>query len=170
MEKSDRKRSPQENKRLSYERDCINQYGENNKSSRKSIRRFKAASNRAGRRGVNKALQSLEHAPDEAAHETSLLEAEHLAIKPRQTKVPDAPLKEVVPYRTRVTARWASALKPVFKELGEAGITSPRTILVELHRRRIVAPHGTKWTPWLIYLGLKSLGIKNPWGWSGKFD
>jgi hypothetical protein len=88
MNKSVRKRSPQENKKLSYERDCINQYGENDKAARKAVRRFKAASNRAGRRGVNKALQGLEHVPDDVTHETALFEAEHLALKPKKRKYP----------------------------------------------------------------------------------
>ncbi|MBA1154959.1 hypothetical protein [Microvirga mediterraneensis] len=170
MNKSDRKRSPQENKRLSYERDCVNQYGENDKAARKAVRRFKAASNRTGRRGVNQALQGLERAPDDVGHETSLFEAEHLALKPRKTKVPATPLNEVVPYRTRVTVTWASALKPIFKELGEVGVTSPHLIVMELDRRRIIAPHGRPWTPWLVHQGLKSLGIKHPWEWNGQLD
>ena len=36
------RRSPKEKKRLSYERDRVNTYGENDKGSRKSIRRNKA--------------------------------------------------------------------------------------------------------------------------------
>jgi len=170
MNKSDRRRSPQENKRLSYERDCVNQYGENDKAARKAVRRFKAASNRAGRRGVSQALHGLEHAPEEIAHDTALFKAEHLALKPRQTKVSATPLKEVVPYRTRVTVKWASALKPIFQELGEAGVTSPHAIVMELDRRRIIAPHGKPWTSWLVYQGLKSLGIKHPWEWNGQLD
>ncbi|SCY23938.1 hypothetical protein [Microvirga guangxiensis] len=168
MNKLDRRRSPQENKKLSYERDCSNQYGENDKAARKAVRRFKAASNRAGRRGVNRALHGLEHAPDEMAHEIALFEAEHMALKPKQTKVPDAPLKDVVPYRMRARIKWATALRPIFKECGETGITSPHLLVMELERRRISAPYGKTWTPWLVHQALRSLGVKYPWEWDGK--
>ncbi len=46
---SSRPRSPAEKKRLSYERDGRNTYGETDKGSRKSIPRFKAKSNRKAR-------------------------------------------------------------------------------------------------------------------------
>jgi hypothetical protein len=91
-------------------------------------------------------------------------------LKPRKTKVPAVPLKKVVPYRTRMTTKWASALKSIFKEIGEAGITSPHAIVMEFDRRRIVAPQGKAWTPWLVHQGLRSLGVKYPWEWSGKLD
>ena len=39
--------TPAEKKRLSYERDGRNTYGQSNKASRKAIPRFKAASKRA---------------------------------------------------------------------------------------------------------------------------
>ena len=42
--------SPQEKKRLSYERDCVNVYGANDKASRKNIPKMKARSNRKLRR------------------------------------------------------------------------------------------------------------------------
>jgi|GEM_PF-3036003 len=44
-----RPRSPDEKKRLSYERDGRNTYGETDKGSRKSIPRFKAKSHRKAR-------------------------------------------------------------------------------------------------------------------------
>lgn len=170
MNKSDRKRSPQENKRLSYERDCINQYGENDKSSRKAIRRFKAASNRLSRRGVNRALQGLEQAPEEGVHENALLEAEHLALRPRKVKEPDTPLKDIVPYKERAAAHWSGRLKPLFKELGEPGVTSLLDISIELERRRLPTPHGGSWSVRLVRRALMGLGVKRPWMWSGKLD
>ncbi len=48
-QKTREERSPQVDKTLSYERDCRDGYGENNKSKRKAILKFKAASNRQGR-------------------------------------------------------------------------------------------------------------------------
>jgi len=170
MNKSDRKRSPQENKRLSYERDCINRYGENDKSSRKAIRRFKAASNRVSRRGVNQTLQGLEQAPEEAAHETALLEAEHLALRPRKVKRPDTRLKDVVPYKARAAANWASTLRSTFEEFGETGLTSLPNIASELERRRIATPHGKQWSAWLVQRALMGLGVKRPWEWNGRLD
>ncbi|MFE2009824.1 hypothetical protein [Streptomyces sp. NPDC059491] len=44
------RRTPQEKKRLSYLKDHRNNYGENDKSSRKSIRRNKRFPNSANRR------------------------------------------------------------------------------------------------------------------------
>jgi hypothetical protein len=45
--KPKRRRSPQEKKKLSYERDRVNVYGENDKASRKRIPKFKATTKRA---------------------------------------------------------------------------------------------------------------------------
>jgi hypothetical protein len=147
----------------------VNQYGENDKASRKAVRRFKAASNRAGRRGVNQALQALEVDPHEIAHETALLQAEHLAIRPEQTKVPDAPLKKVVSHKTRVEMKWARALKPLLKELGEAGL-SGREIAMELNRRAVATQDGKPWSHWTVYRALKQLGVRCPWVWNGRLD
>jgi hypothetical protein len=48
--------TPQEKKRLSYERDRRNTYGENDKSSRKNIPRGKRLASRAARRSASVAL------------------------------------------------------------------------------------------------------------------
>lgn len=170
MQKSDRKHSPQDNKRLSYERDCVNSYGENDKSSRKAIRQFKAASNRMSRRGVNRALQGLEQSPEEIAYETALFEAEHLALRPRKVKVPDSPLKDIVPYKERMVANWAKPLETIFRELGEAGVTSLPNVAAELERRRIATPHGKPWSTWLVQRALKGLGVKHPSVWDGTLN
>lgn len=52
-------RSPQDKKRLSYERDRRNTYGENSKSSRKNIPRSKALDIRRKRHGTNQTLHSV---------------------------------------------------------------------------------------------------------------
>jgi hypothetical protein len=85
------RRSPPDSKRLSYERDCVNVYRENDKSSRKSIRRFNAASNRVGRHGAKVAVSRFGTDDAERA-DVALAEAERLALKPSKTKRPDQPL------------------------------------------------------------------------------
>jgi hypothetical protein len=59
-----RRRSPQEKKALSYARDCRNVYGENDKSSRTSIRRNKRFPYRANRRHHRQTLTVSVGAPD----------------------------------------------------------------------------------------------------------
>lgn len=167
MRKPGRKRSPQENKQLSYDHDCANTYGENNKGARKVIRRFKAASNRQGRRGANQALLGLETAPDDPVHETALVEAEHLALKPRRRKVPDVPLGKVVHHKARREVPWAMSLRPLLEKLGADGVMSVRDLAAELSRRGIETPSGDPWSPWLVQTVLRRLGVKNPWEWSG---
>lgn len=74
-------RSPRLDKLLSYERDCRDSYGENNKSKRKAIPRFKAASNRQGRhlsKSVVKKLTGDERVDEEAR----LAEADCKALHP----------------------------------------------------------------------------------------
>jgi hypothetical protein len=51
-----KERDPREEKVLDYQRQRTNAYGENDKSSRKSIRFRKAEVNRTYRRGVNTAI------------------------------------------------------------------------------------------------------------------
>jgi hypothetical protein len=61
-----RYRSPQEKKRLSYEKDRRDTYGENNKGSRKSVPKSKALGNRALRRAGNGAwIDDPQRAEDE---------------------------------------------------------------------------------------------------------
>lgn len=59
-----RRRSPQEKKALSYARDCRYNYGENNKSSRRSIRRNKRFPHRANRHQDHLTLAALTGTPD----------------------------------------------------------------------------------------------------------
>jgi hypothetical protein len=167
MNKSDWRRSPQDKKRLSYERDCVNTYGENNKASRKAVRRFKAASNRAGRHGVNQALLGLELDPEDIVHETSLVEAEHLALKPRKQKVPDAPLKDVLSDKTRRVVPWARSLEPYLREIGARGVVSLVDVAAELQERGVGTPTGKRWSAALVYQALCRLGVDDPQGWQG---
>ncbi|MBI5403958.1 MAG: hypothetical protein HY959_11205 [Ignavibacteriae bacterium] len=50
------KKTPQEKKEISYKKDRKNDYGENNKSSRKSIKYRKTWVNQTFRRGINQIL------------------------------------------------------------------------------------------------------------------
>lgn len=54
-----RRKTPQQKKALSYANDRRNDYGENDKGSRKSVRRHKRFPNRAYRRKLNQNLQKV---------------------------------------------------------------------------------------------------------------
>lgn len=82
---------PAEKKRLSYERDGRNLYGENDKGSRKSIPRFKASSKRAVRRGEHLAVAAMLDGNEEGA-ERRLAELAFRARQPWKRKSPDLPL------------------------------------------------------------------------------
>ena len=89
---------PQEKKRLSYQRDRRNDYGENNKSSRKNIALSKALAIRSDRHGQNRALQcALPATTEEQALEAELRSKE--GNRRWWFKVPDTPLGEVVAAR-----------------------------------------------------------------------
>ncbi|MGW0391621.1 hypothetical protein ACWDYJ_12125 [Streptomyces sp. NPDC003042] len=88
------RKAPQEKKRMSYLKDRRNSYGENDKSSRKSIRRNKRAPKSADRRGrylVLSALIGLRTADGDA------VEQRLSTRRPKSwRKSPDAPLGQVV--------------------------------------------------------------------------
>ena len=93
-----RRRSPQEKKRLSYERDGRNFYWftANDKTSRKAIRRNKTAAARAERRAAKRTVSG--DPTDEAALKATR--------KAQWKKVPDQPLRKHIAmqrYRRRVT-------------------------------------------------------------------
>jgi hypothetical protein len=95
------RRSPQEKKALSYARDRRNDYGENDKSSRKNIRRSKKRDHRTSRHRENQVLgeaaRGLEDT-DLAEHaETALLGRRRLTWR----KYRDAPLGETVVRKLR---------------------------------------------------------------------
>ena len=85
------KRTPREKKRLSYERDRRNTYGESPHSSRKSIPRRKAFRNRANRHRQELALRRPPAQPDE--YQADRIEAHMFHYAPKVwKKVPDKPL------------------------------------------------------------------------------
>jgi hypothetical protein len=77
--KPKRVRGPQEKKKLSYERDRVNVYGQNDKASRKRIPKFKAASNRALRHKGRLLTALVTQADDSERAEGSL--ADHRTTK-----------------------------------------------------------------------------------------
>jgi hypothetical protein len=105
-----RKRSPPEDKRLSYELDRRNIYGENAKSSRKAIQRFKADSSRRGRHGVSQTLAAAGPGYDER-DEARLVERANKSRHPWKRKFPDQPLGIVIAHRNakRISGEGAKA-------------------------------------------------------------
>ncbi len=103
------RRDPQEKKALSYARDRRNDYGENDKSSRKNIRRNKRFPNRADRHRERQVLTAAAGSvvAMEAAEqvEIRLLAKKSMWVTKRWRKWRDAPLAEVVEYKLRRRAR-----------------------------------------------------------------
>ena len=88
-------KSPQEKKRLSLERDRRNDYGENDKSSRKNIPRTKALIIRRERHAQNQAV----HTVKSAGSENAVLSAELKATTEHRRwwfKLADEPLRKVI--------------------------------------------------------------------------
>jgi hypothetical protein len=103
------RRSPQEKKALSYAKDRRNDYGENDKSSRKNIRRNKRIPNRADRHREHQVLSAATGpiVAMEAAEraEVRLLAKKSMWMTKRWRKWRDAPLAEIVAYKLRRRAR-----------------------------------------------------------------
>ncbi|GAA3132927.1 hypothetical protein [Streptosporangium carneum] len=90
-----RGKTPQEKKRLSYAKDRRNDYGENDKSSRKSIRRNKRTPHRADRHRDHQILEAARGAADERS--SGAVEERLYARRPKRwRKFRDAPLGEVL--------------------------------------------------------------------------
>ncbi len=90
-----RKRSPQEKKALSYVKDRRNTYAENDKNSRKSIRRNKRFPNRAERHREHQVMTAATGPVELDAAEEA--ETRLQAKKPKRwRKWPDTPLHEIV--------------------------------------------------------------------------
>jgi hypothetical protein len=102
-------KTPQEKKRLSYEHDRRNTYGENQKSSRKNIPRSKQLSHQDERRTVRQALIPAQGAQggggvaDEVADEAQSQALRKGRMKKLKAfrKSPDRPLGEVIERRLR---------------------------------------------------------------------
>lgn len=84
-------RSPQEKKRLSYEKDRRNSYGENDQASRKAIPLRKRLVNRANRHDAARVLGTATGRPDAEAAEAAEQTARGRRPK-RWSKQPDQPL------------------------------------------------------------------------------
>lgn len=97
-------KTPREKKRLSYEHDRRNTYGENQKSSRKNIPRSKQLSHQGERRSVRQALIAAQgDVADEAADEVQSQALRKGRMKRLKAfrKSPDSPLGEVIQRRLR---------------------------------------------------------------------
>jgi hypothetical protein len=99
------RRTPQEKKALSYVKDRRNDYGENDKSSRKNIRRNKRIPNRADRHREQQVLSTATGsavAIDVAEQaEAKLLVKRSMWMTKRWRKWRDAPLAEIVVTKLR---------------------------------------------------------------------
>jgi len=87
------RRSPQDKKQLSYAKDCRNDYGENDKASRKNLPRSRARVHRANRHRADQDLRSAIGPVDPSA----ALAAQEYAQRRRPRvfrKFADAPLGE----------------------------------------------------------------------------
>lgn len=129
MERNVVRRSPQEKKALSYARDRRNAYGENDKSSRKNIRRNRQLDHRSNRHHAQRILgQAAGGAPDPDLADRA--ETRLLGRRPSIPfrKSPDAPLGAVVISTLRTRA--------------EQGLADPGRVerLVERIRRRRIPP------------------------------
>jgi hypothetical protein len=95
-----RRKSPQQKKRESYLHDRRNTYGENNKSSRTSIRRRRQWRSRANRRAAATVLTGAQGATDPEVE--AVVEARLRGKRPKVwRKCADDPLGEVVLDRLR---------------------------------------------------------------------
>jgi len=87
------RRSPQEKKKLSYERDRVNVYGQNDKASRKGIPKRKTASNRSLRRATTELVRKIAQTEDEAPRfDAGLADATFEGLHPARRKHRDLPL------------------------------------------------------------------------------
>jgi len=94
-------KSPQEKKALSYAHDRRNDFGQNDKASRKAIPARKATENRHARRKAGQALGNVE-ALDEAALDVVESSLKHdIERVGGWTKAPDAPLSKFIEVQAR---------------------------------------------------------------------
>lgn len=120
-----RRKAPPEKKRLSYLKDRRDDYGENNKSSRKNLPRSKAFARRANRARESLALRSATGAPDEARAEAAELRILRSRRRVKR-KAAHVPLAEYVEWKLESraaredgrAARLDEALDRVRRRLG----------------------------------------------------
>ena len=119
-------KDPREQKALSYVRDRRNVYGENNKSSRKNIRRNKRVPHRADRHREHQVLTAATGfgVTAEVAEraETTLYAKKSMWLTKRWRKWRDAPLVEVIESKLRRRAA--------------SGMVGPATVEAQIERIR----------------------------------
>lgn len=109
-------KTPQEKKALSYAKDRRNNYGENDKSSRKNIPLSKSLQKRAYRKSANQILQNVKG--ETAIEDLEILENEVKSVKKGNwKKYPDVPLGEIVEqqleWRKKHTGKGKTSLKKI---------------------------------------------------------
>ncbi|MFD8088159.1 hypothetical protein ACFV4F_41475 [Kitasatospora sp. NPDC059722] len=123
------RKSPQQKKLLSYLKDGRNNYGENDKSSRKNIRRNKRAVNSANRRREHLALAASTGADATGEAGTDTIDRDLHRHRPKRwRKSPDLPLgKDVIGVLERRVHKGTDAeerararIRRVRERLGEA--------------------------------------------------
>jgi len=90
------RKTPQEKKRLSLEKDRRNVYGESDKGSRKNIPKSKAISHRKNRRKSTELEKTLTAATEDVAEIIESTLTKRSLQKPDWKKSPDAPLGEFI--------------------------------------------------------------------------
>ena len=111
-------KTPQEKKALSYEKDCRNVYGSNDKASRNSIPKRKAEVNRVYRKSISDALKIVKGPIDL----DKSAEVEQVVRSVKRTdwkKFPDKPLGEVVARKLESRSRHAGHGKTLRKAVRE---------------------------------------------------
>lgn len=113
-----KQKTPQEKKALSYAKDCRNDYGANDKSSRKNIPLRKARQNRVFRKTSNQVLQNVVGETD--LEKLEILENQIRSIKKGDwKKVSDAPLGEFVKNKLEWRENHAGKGKAALKSIRE---------------------------------------------------
>ncbi len=128
-------KTPQEKKTLSYAKDRRNNYGENDKSSRKNIPLRKAKQNRAFRKTTNQVLQKVIIETD--VEKLELLESEMRSIKKGNwKKAPDTPLGDLVERQLDWREKHAGKGKTALKKIRE---------IIENLEIEVVQETGNRW-------------------------
>ncbi|MGI8668496.1 MAG: hypothetical protein ACR2J3_01470 [Aridibacter sp.] len=113
-----KRKTPQEKKALSYAKDRRNNYGENDKSSRKNIPLSKSLQKRAYRKNANQILQNVKGETD--IEDLEIVENEVKSMKKGNwKKYPDVPLGEIVKQKLEWREAHAGKGKTALKKVRE---------------------------------------------------
>ena len=93
-----KRRTPQEKKALSYQKDCRNAYGQSDKGSRKIIPIRKRWVNRTYRRTIKHLLATTPDHPDEELNVEMDIKTQNKK-RPFWRKFPDTPLGEFIKHK-----------------------------------------------------------------------